>query len=250
MISSQAFLYFISIVLITRLFFQFRDDPVSFKHTVYKIIIESLALFVFSWNYSLLVIFFTIIVLNVLSYLVENRSHKLKLIRLIFLLFYLVIFAFLFSANTNIHFNSSLLNSLAKFETRFILIAFFNNVDWTYSFLAFTGLLLVLNEANIFIRYLMEALHLVPYRKLKRKSEEIDTQEYNRGRVIGILERVLIYYFVLNGYLSAVGFILAAKGITRFKELEDREFAEYFLIGTLLSAIISGAIALLIKGMV
>jgi len=32
--------------------------------------------------------------------------------------------------------------------------------------------------------------------------------------------------------------------MTRFKELDDRDYAEYFLIGTFLSIILSGAVAL------
>jgi hypothetical protein len=47
---------------------------------------------------------------------------------------------------------------------------------------------------------------------------------------------VLLYSFVLQGQYGAIGFILAAKAFTRFKALDDRPFAEYVLIGTLLSA--------------
>ena len=50
---------------------------------------------------------------------------------------------------------------------------------------------------------------------------------------------------VLNGAYGALGFLIASKGMTRFKQLDDREFAEYFLIGTLLSIIFVGAAALL-----
>ncbi|MFP4432374.1 MAG: hypothetical protein ACOCW6_05740 [Spirochaetota bacterium] len=35
--------------------------------------------------------------------------------------------------------------------------------------------------------------------------------------------------------LSALGMVLVAKGIVRFQQLDDRDFAEYVLIGTLLS---------------
>ena len=40
---------------------------------------------------------------------------------------------------------------------------------------------------------------------------------------------------MLSGNIGAIGFVLAAKGITRFRQLDDRDFAEYVLIGTLLS---------------
>ena len=40
---------------------------------------------------------------------------------------------------------------------------------------------------------------------------------------------------------------IAAKTMARFKNLEDRDFAEYFLVGTFLSLVTAGAIALLTK---
>ena len=47
---------------------------------------------------------------------------------------------------------------------------------------------------------------------------------------------MLLYSFVLQSQYGAIGFNLAAKAFTRFKALDDRPFAEYVLIGTLLSA--------------
>jgi hypothetical protein len=75
----------------------------------------------------------------------------------------------------------------------------------------------------------------------------IDMGEFNRGRVIGVLERVLLYWFIMAGQLGAIGFVLAAKAFTRFKALDDRPFAEYVLIGTLLSACLALIAAGLIK---
>jgi hypothetical protein len=63
------------------------------------------------------------------------------------------------------------------------------------------------------------------------------------GRFIGILERSLIYFFALSGSLQAVGFVLAAKAFARFKEMDHRPFAEYVLIGTLLSTTIALGVA-------
>lgn len=93
------------------------------------------------------------------------------------------------------------------------------------------GLLLATNEVNLFIRFVLGRLQLKP-----GSTSPIDANEYARGRVVGLLERMLIYLFVLNGQFGAVGFTLAAKGFTRFKELDNRSFAEYVLIGTLLSS--------------
>ncbi|PYP31964.1 MAG: hypothetical protein DMD47_05345 [Gemmatimonadetes bacterium] len=60
-----------------------------------------------------------------------------------------------------------------------------------------------------------------------------------RGRTVGALERALALTLVLLGQYAAVGWIIAAKSLARFKALEDREFAEYFLIGTLASLLLA-----------
>ncbi len=60
----------------------------------------------------------------------------------------------------------------------------------------------------------------------------------NAGKYIGILERLFIFFFVVNNYWEGIGFLLAAKSIFRFGDLKDaREvgMTEYILIGTLLS---------------
>jgi hypothetical protein len=70
----------------------------------------------------------------------------------------------------------------------------------------------------------------------------------NAGKYIGILERVLIFLFILTNHFEAVGFLLAAKSIFRFgdlKEAHDLKLTEYVLIGTLLSFGIAIATAML-----
>ena len=59
-----------------------------------------------------------------------------------------------------------------------------------------------------------------------------------QGWVIGILERWLMFIVVVaTDDLSALAFIIAAKGLARMKQLDDKQFAEYMLVGTLLSAL-------------
>ena len=73
------------------------------------------------------------------------------------------------------------------------------------------------------------------------------------GRYIGILERAIILTLVLKGLLSAVAFVLTAKSIARFNELKEKDFAEYYLIGTLASmliAIIAGLVLLKIMTLI
>lgn len=79
----------------------------------------------------------------------------------------------------------------------------------------------------------------------KANAEQTDETEYNRGRLIGSIERVLLLAMVATGNWGAMGFVIAAKSLVRSKEFENRKFAEYFLIGTLTStslAIVAGAL--------
>ncbi|MFN3993686.1 MAG: DUF3307 domain-containing protein [Tabrizicola flagellatus] len=56
------------------------------------------------------------------------------------------------------------------------------------------------------------------------------------GRVIGLLERGLIFVLVLIGQPQGVGLLMAAKSILRYGALkEDRALSEYVIIGTLAS---------------
>lgn len=72
----------------------------------------------------------------------------------------------------------------------------------------------------------------------------------NAGRVIGNMERMLSLVFVMLGQYEAIGFLLAAKSLLRFRET-DTVKSEYVLVGTLLSfgiAILVGvAVKLLIE---
>ena len=61
---------------------------------------------------------------------------------------------------------------------------------------------------------------------------------HNGGSMIGMLERSLIFIFILLGQYAAIGFLIAAKSILRFgevKENRNRMDAEYIIIGTLTS---------------
>lgn len=54
----------------------------------------------------------------------------------------------------------------------------------------------------------------------------------NAGKLIGIVERLLAFALILSGQNSAVGLIIAAKSILRFR---NTEHSEYVLVGSLLS---------------
>jgi hypothetical protein len=106
---------------------------------------------------------------------------------------------------------------------------------WLYGF----GALLLTSPTAIIIK--VTIAKFIPSKNL------ISLQ--NAGKFIGMLERLLIYVFVLTGHFEAVGFLLAAKSIFRFgdlKEATELKLTEYVLIGTLLSFGIALAVSLAI----
>ncbi len=74
-----------------------------------------------------------------------------------------------------------------------------------------------------------------------------DERGYAMGRTIGLLERSLIFILVLLGQWGALGLVLAAKSIARFKELSEQHFADYYLIGTLTSILVAIVSGVLVK---
>jgi len=78
-------------------------------------------------------------------------------------------------------------------------------------------------------------------RTVPQETEDGES-EYEMGRWIGNLERFLVLTFALSGQWAAMGLIIAAKSIARFPELtakEHKDFAEYYLIGTLTSVLVA-----------
>ncbi len=59
------------------------------------------------------------------------------------------------------------------------------------------------------------------------------------GRVIGIFERIIVLTLFITNNISSIAFVIAAKSLARFKNLSDKDFAEYYLIGTLASVLIA-----------
>lgn len=86
---------------------------------------------------------------------------------------------------------------------------------------------------------------------LPESDDESPKSLQNAGKYIGVLERVLIFVFIITNHFEAVGFLLAAKSIFRFgdlKEAHDLKLTEYVLIGTLLSFGIAIVASLVVVG--
>ena len=53
----------------------------------------------------------------------------------------------------------------------------------------------------------------------------------------------------VNNQFGLIGFVLTAKSIARFKQMENKNFAEKYLIGTLTSFLIVLITVLILKGL-
>ncbi len=79
-------------------------------------------------------------------------------------------------------------------------------------------------------------------------APSVDIEEYNRGRLIGNLERILLTLVVAAGSFAALAFLVAAKGVVRLDEFEsNRNFTEYFLIGSLSSVLVALCAGLVLR---
>ena len=69
-----------------------------------------------------------------------------------------------------------------------------------------------------------------------KKEQGIDKDnKVNYGSIIGVLERFVIVLLAIINLWTSIAIVITAKSIARFKQLEDKEFSQKYLIGTLLS---------------
>lgn len=104
-----------------------------------------------------------------------------------------------------------------------------------------------LKPANILIKEVFRSSEIDVAIARKEESETLSVSDElpNAGKLIGILERVLALTFILIGQYQAVGFLIAAKSVLRYKDTDTLK-TEYVLIGTMLSfgiAVVLGILA-------
>ena len=119
---------------------------------------------------------------------------------------------------------------------------------WPFAFLSWaTMLLLIWKPANITIKQLLclykpgEASSFIKedLTELDKYRREVEESSKNTGGFIGFLERLIILLLLSINQYSAIGLVLTAKSIARYNKItENKEFAEYYLLGTLLSTVI------------
>ncbi len=107
-----------------------------------------------------------------------------------------------------------------------------------YSILSIAAALLaVMKPTNVFIQKVL----------ITEKPSNDTTTRLRYGGRIGSLERIIIIAMLYLEQYAAIALVFTAKSIVRFKDFENRDFAEYYLYGTLLSVVTSIAIVGLLK---
>jgi hypothetical protein len=70
------------------------------------------------------------------------------------------------------------------------------------------------------------------------KPKDKKNQQLSAGALIGDFERVLIVILLILEQYAAIGLVFTAKSIARYNKIStEKEFAEYYLLGTLYSVL-------------
>ena len=143
---------------------------------------------------------------NVRNFFLDQLAH-----------FVVIIFCWILYSNTEIDFQVLFL-SLGSNKTFWIIILAYILIIWPSGYLIS---LITKKWSNDF---------------------KVSSSLQNSGKWIGWLERILILTFVLCKQFEAIGFLIAAKSILRFGDIQNpdnRKQAEFILIGTMLSFIVA-----------
>jgi hypothetical protein len=242
---SLVFLVFTNLVLLTRLWFQVSEGGVNWRLWGTKMLIELAGLALFQWHSWLLAAAATVVVMNVTGILWEALGWRRNAGHFALGIVYLLALSVWFSPAFGLRFWPMIDSAFTSMSQLTAFDAVFQSSFSTPAMLVLFGLLVATSEMNFAVRAVFDYLNLKP--RAATDPDEVDVVAYDRGRVIGYLERALIYAFVLGGHYDAVGFVLVAKAFGNFRHVQDRAALEYVLIGTLLSTGLAIAVAELVN---
>lgn len=227
------FFSIVNLILISRLRLTMRDDGISGRKDLFWLTIIPLLILPFlSVNLSWFLLALYLLIRPLVLTSLERSKNRLNRNRIFTLSANILVIGLLASPLFEMRFAywsetaSEWLIDIFLMEESF--------VDWLYFNAVLFGLLMVLNESNIAIRFTLEKLNLAP---LSNDHHKIDDEQFQTGRVIGFLERIFVFLFILLNQYTAIGFIIAAKGIVRYPDFGKKSFNEYILIGTLISVL-------------
>lgn len=236
------FLTLLNLILISRLRLLFKDQGANRKDAMIMGIFPCLILPFLHLNVSWFILLVWLIAYPWLFLRSERNSEKLNRNRILMMFLQIIVLGLLASPLFSLSSNA-LPAQISRFVSEVILLNAGEHIQWRHLQIVVLGFLLVINETNILLRYLLNVFRLKP---ISKQGADTDEKEYNTGRLIGILERIFVFIFVLLGQFTAIGFVLAAKGVARFQDFKSRTFAEYVLIGTLISTLLAMTVGYLV----
>ncbi len=254
-----AFFFVLNLVLLFRLLVFFHDDRLSGREACAgALVLSAILLLFFDPSITFWVLQLGLVVTVLLSWLGDRRERRIP-VRLGILLIQLIVVGFAAAPSFGLMFRPQIRTAFQTWPSFFSPLTILARLAEVRAQAYAMGLLVCIQEANLIVRWTIESLDLKPAPTTggpgraygdDRGNGRASFREYSRGRVIGTLERIAVYVLVLQGQYDALGLVLAAKGLARFQNLDNREFAEYFLIGTFLSVVLAGGVALAVKSIV
>ena len=219
-----------------------------------------------SWFYLLFVsLVFTLIgsieiITSLINRLIQEKFHSKNRFLFFVAPFLMIIIISLIPIN-NFQLNKGILKIYQSINSTLLPLKLKGN----FAIIVFSFFILLSNSTNYFIRWLTQFKNdltlpdmvvtnlgkpnVNTFTEAAATQENVNLNLVKAGKTIGVLERWLFLFFVLINQYSAIGFIIAAKAVARFKndDAKGKEFTEYSLTGTLYStffAVLAGVIIL------
>lgn len=129
-------------------------------------------------------------------------------------------------------------DQLLHFASLYVIWLAYEQVAIDLSFLGNTAFLFLCTALFFLTVPVSFAVKIFISKWTPQANDHQDNSLQSAGKYIGIIERLLVFVFIVINEWQAIGFLLAAKSVFRFgdlKEAKDRKLTEYILIGTLLS---------------
>lgn len=232
------------------------------KNSVLFLLLHSLIYSVLTFFVCLLfgntlqVIFFGIaisvshILLDFIKIKLDKKYNNVKYTFFSFIIDQVLHIAILFVISLFLNKFNTIGNFLIIKPYNFLNLRFFGNTYLNKIFRIILAVIVVGSPSSVFIKHFFNFI----FRNNTTQTQEVNfdilvtTQTKNvcqedadnkAGSVIGILERLLVLVLGLMGLYASIALVLTAKSIARFKLLEDKSFAEKYLVGTLLSMLIA-----------
>lgn len=198
-------------------------SPKLYLHVAIHMVLLCLIIWDVSYWPLVLIITGLHLIIDVLKLMLQRKKTKRQWFFMDQLLHIISIFTVYF-----IYTNTTFITSEIPLETALLLL---------------TCLLFLTKPVSIIMQAIFSKWNI---EKLTKGNESLK----DAGKYIGVLERLLVFIFIIMNHWEAVGFLITAKSVFRFgdlKESKHRKLTEYILIGTLMSfgiAILTGLIFL------